>query len=205
MCLHYFYMVHWRYVSSLELAVQVDICESLEKACNFDSKAPSTFTERVEEAPHATTKKAKKREQDIQKAKEMVSDPVKLLTRNFATDDQEAAARVRAAVEKVGQDVQESEAKGAAAAKKPPIASSTAMGYNPVAKHAREEIERSAAVAKKAKMAEQASDADAKDDLAKTIGSYLSGSDCHVDMGDGTVDSLIESLPIQQQELFDAA
>lgn len=131
-----------------------------------------TFMGKVADAPAQQTKKAKKRDRDVQKAKDMVHDPVQLFTRPFATEHPKAAAKARAVIE------------GTGAA----------------------EVAKVAAEAKKAKKDDAGSTRRAKDALAKKLGDFMAGAEeCSVEMGECTIDSLIDSLPQQQQSLFDAA
>ena len=148
----------------------------MEDACGYDGQSPATFGARVSEAPPQETKKAKKRERDVQKALDMVHDPVRLFTRPFATEDPVAATKAREHIEECGKEIAKAEEAGATVAKS----------------EGKRKTKKSRNVKKD------------KAELAQTLGNFLP-EECYVDLGDVTVDSLIEGLPKRQQDLFDAA
>ena len=134
----------------------------MEDACGYDGQSPATFGARVSEAPPQETKKAKKRERDVQKALDMVHDPVRLFTRPFATEDPVAATKAREHIEEGGKEIAKAEEAGATVAKS----------------EGKRKTKKSRSVKKD------------KAELAQTLGNFLT-EECYVDLGDVTVDSLI--------------
>ena len=143
----------------------------MEDACGYDVQSPANFNARVSDAPPQETKKAKKRERDVQKAIDMVHDPVNLFTRPFATEDLNAAAKAREHIEECGVQIAKEAIADAAEAKE--------KG--------------------KRKLKKNRTEAQDKNGLAKTLGDFLT-EECYVDLEEVTVDSLIEGLPKRQQD-----